>query len=747
MSRDHETRSSRSARSLSVRIPSTNTPDNTHEVSPRQYIDNVKPIPPKVNSSIPDIHALQLPKIEEAVLAARKIENAWLGMRDRQLFKLLKHAVCAAEASLSFEILRKVCPKEAELLKDKTMTSKVRLRSVAVETKSSQEESKQSFFNNISVEESKQSFFNNISVEESKRSFFNNISVEESKQSFFNNISVEESKEWFFNNISVKESKQSFFNNISVEESKEWFFNNMSVEESKRSFFNNISVEESKQSFFNNISVEESKQSFFNNISVEESKQSFFHNISVEESKEWFFNNISVKESKQSFFNNISVEESKEWFFNNISVEESKQSFFNNISVEESKQSFFNNISIEESNQSFFNNISVEESKQSFFNNISESKEWFFNKKSVEESKRSFFNNISVEESKQSFFNNISIEESKQSFFNNISVEESKEWFFNNMSVEESKQSFFNNISVKESKQSKSIFKCLKFGGGEFPPHIFFKIFLATEQGMTVHYVSGKKMIEPASEAARDACQLMGHRRFYDQLISDQLQRDTHAVTDEVDIITLKDYMQYLSLLDETPAYLGGRDNCWRKLTLEVLPRQTIFYDIVQYLYTHKMSPQLLDELPALLALPLNEDVQLNQIRIISQLRPVSSTPYKQYTRPLSPPSGKKSSRWSRKAARMRAMKMKRLYETETMSTSMELSTNRITLTEQNPVLPLVGERGVKKMELNPEDSVGEEEEEWETEAHKLYEWTQELSLDELVATPRLSAMSLATSH
>jgi len=26
---------------------------------------------------------------------------------------------------------------------------------------------------------------------------------------------------------------------------------------------------------------------------------------------------------------------------------------------------------------------------------------------------------------------------------------------------------------------------------------------------------------------------------------------------------------QYLSLLDETPAYMGGRDNGWRKLTLE----------------------------------------------------------------------------------------------------------------------------------------------------------------------------------
>ena len=33
-------------------------------------------------------------------MAARKIETAWLGMRDRQLFKLLKHAVCAAVSHL-----------------------------------------------------------------------------------------------------------------------------------------------------------------------------------------------------------------------------------------------------------------------------------------------------------------------------------------------------------------------------------------------------------------------------------------------------------------------------------------------------------------------------------------------------------------------------------------------------------------------------------------------------------------------
>jgi len=34
---------------------------------------------------------------------------------------------------------------------------------------------------------------------------------------------------------------------------------------------------------------------------------------------------------------------------------------------------------------------------------------------------------------------------------------------------------------------------------------------------------------------------------------------------------------QYASILDETPAYLGGRENPWRLLTLEGLCSQTWF--------------------------------------------------------------------------------------------------------------------------------------------------------------------------
>ncbi|KAI8515117.1 Chromosome X 58 [Branchiostoma belcheri] len=127
-----------------------------------------------------------------------------------------------------------------------------------------------------------------------------------------------------------------------------------------------------------------------------------------------------------------------------------------------------------------------------------------------------------------------------------------------------------------------------RFAGSDFPPEIVFKVFIHTG-GQGVNYVSGKRVIKPATNAAADSCRLMGHRmfydqmirdapdscrlmghrKFYDQMIRDACQHEKDRVTDEIDIITMKDYMQYLSNMDETPAYMGGKENLWRKLSLE----------------------------------------------------------------------------------------------------------------------------------------------------------------------------------
>ena len=45
-------------------------------------------------------------------------------------------------------------------------------------------------------------------------------------------------------------------------------------------------------------------------------------------------------------------------------------------------------------------------------------------------------------------------------------------------------------------------------------------------------------------KAAQDACDLMGHRKFYDQVLEDIIHHDTYKITDQIDVTTLKDYMQ-----------------------------------------------------------------------------------------------------------------------------------------------------------------------------------------------------------
>ena len=39
----------------------------------------------------------------------------------------------------------------------------------------------------------------------------------------------------------------------------------------------------------------------------------------------------------------------------------------------------------------------------------------------------------------------------------------------------------------------------------------------------------------------------MGNRKFYDQLIADMCQHEKDRITDEIDVTTMKDYMQVCS--------------------------------------------------------------------------------------------------------------------------------------------------------------------------------------------------------
>lgn len=272
-----------------------------------------------------------------------------------------------------------------------------------------------------------------------------------------------------------------------------------------------------------------------------------------------------------------------------------------------------------------------------------------------------------------------------------------------------------------------------RFGGGEFPPMIFFKIFIHTE-GKGLKYMSGRRVIKPASEASEDSLRNMGNRKFYDQMLQDAMFQQQYRITDEVDVTTLKDYMQYLSNVDESPATQGGKENYWRKLTLDDLSRRTIFYDIVDYLYNQRMSPRLELELPILVQRPVSQEIKLQHIRAISTLRTAESvpqvpmhTPKSKLSQSYSQPSSRRS-----KQARLRALKLRKMYGLDREGSNLKLDSREPTAVSEEP------DDYFDKYGITGEE--GDDGDEWEQEANKLYEWTQELSFnDDLIATPRLS--------
>ncbi|XP_075052675.1 uncharacterized protein CXorf58 homolog [Mixophyes fleayi] len=258
-----------------------------------------------------------------------------------------------------------------------------------------------------------------------------------------------------------------------------------------------------------------------------------------------------------------------------------------------------------------------------------------------------------------------------------------------------------------------------RFAGYEFPPFIVFKIFHCSG-GQGSRYISGKRIINPSSEAATDACKLMGHRAYYEQMICDQLDYQKHRITDVVDVATFKDYMQYISHLDETPAHRGGRDNCWRRLSLKNMPRTTIMYDIVDYAESGTISDRLKEEMKLLLQIPRTEDVQRRQLSALTQIRspmPPPSSAISTYLSSRYSTAPRTSSRRSHKA-HLKVAKMKRLYGLG------KEGQDHIDDTTDVSHRPFSDRKVTSNQVVFSDDD-------WDEEAEKLYAWSQGLSLDE----------------
>ncbi|XP_066212539.1 uncharacterized protein CXorf58 homolog [Saccopteryx leptura] len=214
------------------------------------------------------------------------------------------------------------------------------------------------------------------------------------------------------------------------------------------------------------------------------------------------------------------------------------------------------------------------------------------------------------------------------------------------------------NVSPAEAQLMKDpSMKCkvrFRFSGEKFPPFIVFKIFHQT-RGHGYKYFSGKTVLNPSIKGSTDAYKMMGRKKFHEQLVEDERLSQKFKITDEIDIVTLQDYMQYSSLLDETPASFGGRNNCWRRLSLKNIPRAMMIYDIVHYAESKVISDRLQKKMSYLLQKPRTEEMRQDQLRTVSEVR--SKRPVR---RPHQQQSQIKHLDHQSKQAQMKAEKMKK---------------------------------------------------------------------------------------
>ncbi|XP_034341946.1 uncharacterized protein CXorf58 homolog [Arvicanthis niloticus] len=200
-----------------------------------------------------------------------------------------------------------------------------------------------------------------------------------------------------------------------------------------------------------------------------------------------------------------------------------------------------------------------------------------------------------------------------------------------------------------------------RFSGETFPPCIVFKIFFKSD-GHGYKYFSGKNLLKPASKAVADAYKIMGERKFYQQIMQDEYFFKNFKVADRVDIVTVQDYMQYCSLIDETPASSGGKNNHWRRLNLRSIPKTMMMYDIVDYAESGVISDRLQKEMKYLLQKPQTEKMRLHQLEIVSKVRYPSITTGRPFYQPWEQQRKMKHLGRRSKQAQKKVEKMKKAY-------------------------------------------------------------------------------------
>jgi len=198
--------------------------------------------------------------------------------------------------------------------------------------------------------------------------------------------------------------------------------------------------------------------------------------------------------------------------------------------------------------------------------------------------------------------------------------------------------------------------------------------------------------------------------------------------------------------------------NYWRQLTLQDLPRNSIIFDIVEYLQTKTPTERLRDEIPTLLSRPITQDVQLQHIRAITRMHsPTNTLPLPRTATTTAPMRSQRRSLQSRK----RAAKMKKMFglvnegggqvtQQDLIVRATSTSPTRPLTTPEHPeaddlVLPLSKDVSMKAEVSTTGQTTyrtqGTQDEPGDAEASSLYEWTKELNIDDINNIGRYSTM------
>ena len=136
-----------------------------------------------------------------------------------------------------------------------------------------------------------------------------------------------------------------------------------------------------------------------------------------------------------------------------------------------------------------------------------------------------------------------------------------------------------------------------RFSGAEFPPVIVFKIFTDSSV-VPARYVSpammnGKQQVTDKRKFYSDLVKVRGSHSVTAQLLKDEVLHSQYGILSPEECVTSKDCLKLKSIQDELPAYMGGKGNTWRKLTLSDVPRLTILHDVLSFVSGPKVDAKI----------------------------------------------------------------------------------------------------------------------------------------------------------